>query len=66
MASKKQNKSNLYLSDKPPLTLSGKIGLVVTYAILIIWALLIIIPLAAMVISSFNGLQDQFLSLIHI
>ena len=61
MASKKQNKSNLYLSDKPPLTLSGKIGLVVTYAILIIWALLIIIPLAAMVISSFNGLQDQFI-----
>ena len=61
MASKKQNKSNLYLSDKPPLTLSGKIGLGVTYAILIIWALLIIIPLATMVISSFNGLQDRYI-----
>ena len=34
MASKKQNKSNLYLSDKPPLTLSGKIGLVITLSLI--------------------------------
>ena len=61
MASKKQKKSNLYLSDKPPLTLSGKIGLTISYAILIIWALLIIIPLLVMVISSFNGLQSQYI-----
>lgn len=61
MASKKQKKSNLYLSDKPPLTLSGKIGLTISYAILIIWVLLIIIPLLVMVISSFNGLQSQYI-----
>lgn len=51
--------SNLYLSDKPPLNLMGKIGLGISYAILITWALLIIVPLVIMVTSSFNGEQSK-------
>ena len=54
---KKNN--NLYLSDKPPLNFAGKVGLVLSYAILIIWALLIIIPLLIMISSSFNGEQSR-------
>lgn len=61
MANKKMKNSNLYLSDKPPLTLSGKIGLTISYIILIIWALLIITPLLIMVVSSFNGLQSKYI-----
>lgn len=61
MANKKMKNSNLYLSDKPPLTLSGKIGLAISYAILIIWAILIVVPLAIMVVSSFNGMQSQYI-----
>lgn len=61
MANKKTKNSNLYLSDKPPLTLSGKIGLTISYIILIIWALLIITPLLIMVVSSFNGLQSKYI-----
>ncbi len=61
MANKKIKNSNLYLSDKPPLTLSGKIGLTISYIILIIWALLIITPLLIMVVSSFNGLQSKYI-----
>lgn len=61
MANKKMKNSNLYLSDKLPLTLSGKIGLTISYIILIIWALLIITPLLIMVVSSFNGLQSKYI-----
>lgn len=61
MANKKMKNSNLYLSDKPPLTFSGKIGLTISYIILIIWALLIITPLLIMVVSSFNGLQSKYI-----
>jgi arabinogalactan oligomer / maltooligosaccharide transport system permease protein len=60
---KKKKKSDMYLSDKPPLTTMGKIGIGVTYLILIIWALLIIIPLSQIVISSFNGEQGKYLIL---
>lgn len=58
---KKAKNSNLYLSDKPPLTLSGKIGLGISYVILALWAILIIVPLLIMVVSSFNGLQDKYI-----
>ena len=54
-----KKKSNLYLSDKPPLNFAGKVGLGISYAILSLWALLIIVPLLIMVISSFNGNQHQ-------
>ena len=57
MAKKKNN--NLYLSDKPPLTLIGKINLVVSYVLLISWAILIILPLSEMILSSFNGAQEK-------
>ena len=54
-----KKKSNLYLSDKPPLNFAGKVGLGISYAILTLWSLLIIVPLLIMVISSFNGNQQQ-------
>lgn len=57
----KKKKESLYLSDKPPLTFSGKIMLSLSYLILIIWSLLIIIPLAEMVIGSFNGAQGKYI-----
>lgn len=61
---KRKNKNNgLYLSDKQPLNTVGKILLVLSYAILIAWAIAIIWPLAAMVISSFNGNQGKYISL---
>lgn len=54
-----KKKSNLYLSDKPPLNFAGKVGLGISYTILSLWSLLIIVPLLIMVISSFNGNQHQ-------
>lgn len=54
---KKKKKSNLYLSDKQPLTLSGKIALGVAYAFLILWAVIVIWPILQIVIASFNGEQ---------
>lgn len=60
---KKKKKDSLYLSDKPPLDTWGKIGLGISYVILIVWALIVIIPLAQMVISSFNGKLGKYISL---
>ncbi len=60
---KKKKKSTLYLSDRQPLTLVGKIMLVLSYVVMIIWALLIIVPLGMMVISSFNGNQAKYISM---
>lgn len=54
---KKKKKSNLYLSDKQPLTLGGKIALGASYVFLCIWALIVILPILQVVISSFNGGQ---------
>lgn len=51
--------SNLYLSDKPPLDFLGKVGLFLSYLILTFWALIIIVPLVIMVLSSFNGNQRE-------
>lgn len=56
-------KKDLYLSDKPPLTLMGKIGLVLTYLVLAMWAFIILWPLYEMVVSAFNGKQQQYLML---
>ncbi|MCT4543216.1 MAG: sugar ABC transporter permease [Vallitalea sp.] len=58
---KKKNK--LYLSDKQPLTKKGKIGLAVTYLVLIIWVITIVWPLYQMTVSAFNGYQAQHLIL---
>lgn len=58
---KKQN--NLYLSDKPPLTTAGKVGLVVSYFILILWSCAILWPLSKIVSSSVNGGQGKYISL---
>lgn len=59
---KKKNDS-LYLSDKQPLTLVGKIGLGISYAFLILWAFIVIWPIAQIIISSFNGEQGKYISL---
>ena len=60
---KKKKKDNLYLSDKPPLNTWGKIGLGISYLILILWAVIVLLPLAQMVISSFNGKLGKYISL---
>ncbi|HAS72735.1 MAG TPA: sugar ABC transporter permease, partial [Clostridiales bacterium UBA8960] len=56
-------KNKLYLSDKQPLSPFGILMLGVSYAILIAWALMIILPLSDMVVSAFNGKQEQYLML---
>ncbi|QQK07178.1 sugar ABC transporter permease [Miniphocaeibacter halophilus] len=56
---KKNKNKNLYLSDRPPLTLVGKIGLFVSYLVLILWSLAIVLPIFQMVSSSFNGNQGR-------
>ena len=62
MFKKKKNK-DLYLSDLQPLSAAGKLALTISYLLLIIWALIILVPLAIMVISSFNGNQGQYISM---
>lgn len=62
MFKKKKKNKGLYLSDKQPLTFVGKIMLILSYAILIIWAFAIVLPLAFMVYSSFNGNMEGYLS----
>jgi arabinogalactan oligomer/maltooligosaccharide transport system permease protein len=61
MKKRKENKEKLYLSDKPPLTLFGKIGIFLTYVILFAWVYAIIWPLFQMFISAFNGKQQQYI-----
>ena len=58
---KKQNE--LYLSDKQPLNTGGRIFLTLSYLIMIVWALFIILPLAIIVVSAFNGNQGKNISL---
>lgn len=60
---KKKKKSSLYLSDKQPLTVGGKIALGVSYAFLSAWAIVVLWPIAQIVISSFNGEQANRLML---
>lgn len=54
----KNKKNDLYLSDKQPLTVGGKIALAISYIFLILWAVIIIVPISQIVISSFNGAQS--------
>ncbi|TJX67811.1 sugar ABC transporter permease [Soehngenia saccharolytica] len=61
MARKKENKEKLYLSDKPPLTLFGKIGIFLTYVVLFAWVYAIVWPLFQMFVSAFNGKQQQYI-----
>ena len=56
-----KKKNELYLSDKQPLSTLGKVMLLFSYVILFAWALAIIWPLSNMVISAFNGKQEQYL-----
>ncbi len=63
MFKKKKKNKDLYLSDLQPLTAAGKVALTISYLILFIWALVILVPLAIMVISSFNGNQGQYISM---
>lgn len=55
----KKKKQQLYLSDRQPLTLVGKIALALSYIMLISWAIVILWPLLQMVISAFNGEQTK-------
>ncbi len=61
MARKNENKGKLYLSDKPPLTLFGKIGIFLTYVVLFAWVYAIVWPLFQMFVSAFNGRQQQYI-----
>ena len=58
---KTKKKQQLYLADRQPLTTMGKVGLVLTYVILIAWVVAIIWPLLQMVLSAFNGAQGQYI-----
>ncbi len=57
---KNKNKA-LYLSDKPPLTFVSIVGIVFSYVILFAWVIAIIWPLYQMLISAFNGRQQQYI-----
>ena len=57
-----KKKHQLYLSDKPPLTYLGTVGVIVTYVILIFWSFVVIWPIAQMIISAFNGNQLIYVS----
>ncbi|MGL5616221.1 MAG: sugar ABC transporter permease [Sarcina sp.] len=59
----RKQKKELYLSDKPPLTLLGKAGLAISYGLLIFWTAVVLWPLSKIVISSFNGAQGKNLIL---
>ncbi len=56
---KKKKKDGLYLSDKKPLSMGGKILLGINYFILIAWSFVILWPLAQITINSFNGNQQK-------
>ncbi len=56
-----KRKNKLYLSDKQPLSTLGVIGLVFSYVVLFAWVIAILWPLFQMVVSAFNGKQEQYL-----
>lgn len=58
-----RKKNKLYLSDKQPLSTLGMIGLALSYVVLIAWVIAILWPLFQMVVSAFNGKQEQYLML---
>ncbi len=55
----KKKSGDLYLSDKPPLTTAGKVGLGFTYFILIVFAFIVLWPIYQIVVNSFNGAQAR-------
>lgn len=57
----KKKNNELYLSDKPPLTFIGKVGLIISYVVLVLWSLIILWPISKIIISSFNGEQTNYL-----
>lgn len=59
----RKNKHKMYLSDKQPLTLFGWILLILSYAVLFAWTIAILWPLFQMLLSAFNGRQEQYLML---
>lgn len=59
----RKERSNLYLSDRQPLTPLGIVGLVISYLVLLAWSVIILWPLTKMVINAFNGNQDVRLSM---
>ncbi len=56
-----KKKNELYLSDKQPLSMLGIVMLILSYSVLIAWTVAILWPLLQMVISAFNGRQQQYL-----
>jgi len=56
-----KRKSELYLSDKQPLSPVGVVMLFISYAVLLAWSFAILWPLSDMIISAFNGRQEQYL-----
>lgn len=58
-----KKKQEFYLSDRQPLTLMGKLMLMLSYLILTGWSIVIVWPLSQMVISAFNGNQGRYLIL---
>lgn len=60
---RRKKKEQLYLSDRPPLDMVGRITLSLSHIVMLIWAFLILAPLVIMVISSFNGNQGKYISM---
>lgn len=58
-----QKKQKLNLSDKRPLTPLGKVGLGISYLVLILWCVIIIWPLMQMVLASFNGNNVKYIGI---
>lgn len=58
-----KKKSELYLSDRQPLTPVGVVLLLLSYAILFLWSFLILWPLYQMVAAAFNGTLGVYLRL---
>lgn len=58
-----KKKSNLYLSDRQPLTPAGMAGVALMYILLAAWLWVIVWPLLQMLISAFNGKQGAYLIL---
>jgi len=56
-----KKKSELYLSDKPPLTAGGMFILGLTYLLLVSWAVIVIWPIFQIVQSAFNGAQESYI-----
>lgn len=58
-----KKKNSLYLSDRQPLSPLGVVNLGISYAVLLAWSFAVVWPLYQMVISAFNGKQEQYLML---